>query len=121
MRFISLGIYKRPYSQVLVLGLGLGSTIELLQTRVTLRNLIAYESDERIISWLKKYYLFDFEIKNLSADDSHNSRDKFDLILVDLFADESMPDYLENLEFWNSIIRLLNPHGILCLEYLEKV
>ncbi len=51
-----LRVYDRKYKNILVLGFGLGSVVELLQAKNCLKKVTAYENNPQVLTWLDKYY-----------------------------------------------------------------
>lgn len=105
-------IYGKRYSNVLVLGLGLGSVIDLLQNRSEIAEITAVESDARVINWFKKRYDSNFEILFGNAGAMQYPDKKYDLIIIDLFEDDQLPDYLMKEAFWNTLKTQVSPGGI---------
>jgi spermidine synthase len=112
--FHELDIYHQNFPRVLILGLGLGSIIELLQENSRIDRVIAYENNSTVLRWLDAYYQISedqLKIKEATAMNSLEEEGFFDLILVDLFEDTDIPGFLGELEFWKSLISKLNPDG----------
>ena len=110
----------------LLLGLGGGSVIELLRNSFGYTGkLTAVEIDPVIIRIAKE----EFGITN-NAQTSIICQDAFqfvvedkkkhDLILVDLFLDNLMPDQTVSLDFWDNIQRLLKPHGLVIFNVFNR-
>ena len=104
---------------ILVLGVAGGSVIKTLVNEINFKGEITgVEIDSEIISVANKYFNLD-EIQNLTIiiDDASkfvNKTDKtYDLIVIDIFQDNSMPEFLFESEFVENTISLLNPGGYL--------
>ena len=68
--FHHLGIYTKEFNNVLVLGLGLGSVVHLLNKNGNINQLTAYENNPQILAWLEKYYDYsDVQIISKSANE----------------------------------------------------
>lgn len=107
-------VYKMKTEKVLLLGLGLGSVIELLQVKNKLTNVVSYENNPQIIQWMHRYYeTTRLDIKNQSAEFITEPPANFDLIIVDLFIDQEIPEFLCQLSYWTHLKSLLSPNGIL--------
>lgn len=105
---------RKNYPKVLLLGLGLGSTLELLSENSALDKVIAYENDPRVLNWVKQYYSMDenkFKLRAYSANKAIEETELFDLILLDLFEDRQMPDFLNDVAYWKNIFSRLSPDG----------
>lgn len=114
-------IYKKEYNHVLILGLGLGSVIDLLIENASVNQFTAYENDTRLIAWLDKYYKTEnLNIIPKSAEEFSIENKKYDLIIVDLFIDEIMPDYLTKSSYWENLKSSLTPDGILIWNTLKS-
>lgn len=112
--FHQLGVYNKTYENILVLGFGLGSVIELLQAKNRTENITAYENNPQVIAWLDKYYdLGNIQLHTESAENLAHLESNYDLILVDLFLDNQCPDFLNNLAYWTQLKTHLSPSGML--------
>ena len=111
--------FKRIQSMqnILVLGVAGGSVIRTLVDEINFEGQITgVEIDKSIIEIANTYFHLD-QIPNLEIifDDASEfvlkTNKKFDLIIIDIFQDTKMPDFLFEFFFINRICFLLNPKG----------
>ncbi|WP_103072222.1 spermine/spermidine synthase domain-containing protein [Aquimarina sediminis] len=106
-----------PKGEILLLGLGGGSIIQTLRNSTSFSGSItAVEIDEIIIEIAKN----EFGIKNTSdlriiCDDAYGFIDQcitqFDIIIIDIFIDNKVPQQFYDLTFWAKIMSLIRPTG----------
>lgn len=103
---------------ILVLGVAGGSVIKTLVDEVKFKGKITgVELDSEIIKVANTYFKLD-QIKNLEIviDDAFEfilkTKDKYDLIIIDIFQDTTMPNFLFETFFVNRICYLLKSKGI---------
>ncbi|MES2618834.1 MAG: fused MFS/spermidine synthase [Bacteroidota bacterium] len=109
---------KQSVNSVLMLGLGAGSAIEILHKKCPVTPVItAIEYDEDIV----KIACEDFNIqrfkqlKLIVADAFqwlNNNTTTYDLIIDDIFVDDTIPEQCFNADYLNRIANSLNPGGI---------
>ncbi len=105
--------------KVLLLGLGLGSVPLLLEQSFNKNfQYTAVEIDPVVISFAKKYGLGTLHSPiDLICTDAHSyvmqSKDQFDLIIVDLFIDTEVPLVFEHPEWVRKLKTLMSSEGLL--------
>ncbi len=117
LKFGLTQINTQKITNVLLLGLGGGSVIKTLRNDFNFSHKItAVEIDKVVIDLAQQ----EFNIKpNKNLEISHmdaaqyvqQSQGKFDLIIVDLFIDNNVPDIFYSNLFWKNIIRLIPENG----------
>lgn len=102
---------------VLVLGVAAGSVIKTLVEEIEYKNRITgVEIDPEVIEIANKYFKLN-EIQNLNIviDDAFEfvlkTKDRYDLIIIDVFQDTNMPNFLFEDFFCKRIAYLLNKKG----------
>jgi spermidine synthase len=107
----------KSMQKILVLGVAGGSVIRTLVDEINFKGQITgVEIDKAIIEIANTYFKLN-EIPNLEIifDDASKfvlkTNKKFDLIIIDIFQDTKMPDFLFEFFFINRICFLLNPKG----------
>lgn len=105
--------------KILVLGVAGGSVIKTLVDEIHFEGKITgVEIDKAIIEIANEYFHLD-QIKNLEIviDDAFEfvlkTKDKYDLIIIDVFQDVRMPNFLFETFFINRICYLLNSRGFI--------
>ena len=117
--FSAIDLDRLPGERVLILGLGLGSIPYMLEKVFKEKyHYTAVEIDEAVIYLANKYGLADLEsgFQLIEADARVFVRlcqEKFDLICMDVFLDDFIPDPFEEIDFLEDLRELLSPHGIL--------
>jgi spermidine synthase len=103
---------------VLVLGVAGGSVIKTLAEEIHFEGQITgVDIDPDIIKIANEYFKLD-EIKNLNIviDDAFEfvlkTKDRYDLIIIDIFQDTTMPNFLFEKFFINRICFLLKNQGV---------
>jgi spermidine synthase len=103
---------------VLVLGVAGGSVIKTLADEIHFEGQITgVDIDPDIIKIANEYFKLD-EIKNLNIviDDAFEfvlkTKDRYDLIIIDIFQDTTMPNFLFEKFFINRICFLLKNQGV---------
>jgi spermidine synthase len=119
-RILKFGIEKidlKKVSSVLVLGMGGGSVIETLRNDFNFQNKITtVEIDASIIEIAASEFGIT-ENENLkihcidAIDFIETNKELFDLIIIDLFIDLSVPDKFQTIDFWKSILRSKSSNG----------
>ena len=110
---------KRAIRDVLVLGLGMGSIPWMLEKKFgRVYHYTCVEIDEVIAGWAMKYTVPELKspLTIYTADAvpfAHQCTQRFDLVCVDLFLDEHVPDELDEPEFSEALSRLLTENGLL--------
>ena len=106
-------------TKVLVLGLGLGSVIQIVEKKSKLPlEITAVDIDEAIMYLIQKYTAQHFisPIEYIIAD-AYNfilqNTQKYDLILFDIFIDDLIPPKFESLAFTKKLAASLSPNGLL--------
>ena len=109
----------RNFKTILVLGVAGGSVIKTLVNEIKFKGKITgVEIDETIIKIANTYFELD-KIPNLEIviEDAFEfvlkTNNKYDLIIIDIFQDASMPDFLFEDSFIDRIIFLLNLNGFI--------
>lgn len=109
----------RKFENVLVLGVAGGSVIKTLVEEIKYNGKITgVEIDQKVIDISNKYFKIS-EIKNLSLinDDAFEfvlkTKEKYDLIIIDIFQDIVMPNFLFEDFFINHVNSLLNVNGFI--------
>lgn len=102
-------ISLKQVERILILGMGGGSSIELLRGKFRYQGkIVAIELDPVIIEIAKSEFNIqatkDLKIECIDAAEYVKKRTrKFDLILVDVFIDDKIPGKLLSREFWKSL------------------
>ena len=104
---------------ILVMGVAGGSVIKTLVNEIEFKGKITgVEIDPEIITLANKYFNLD-KIPNLTIiiEDAckfvQKSNKTFDLIIIDIFQDNTMPEFLFETVFIENTCSLLNPGGYL--------
>ena len=109
----------RNFESILVLGVAGGSVIKTLVDEIKFKGTITgVEIDEAVIGIANHYFELD-KIPNLEIviDDAFDyvlkTKLKYDLIIIDIFEDNTMPNFLFQDFFINRINSLLNLNGFI--------
>jgi spermidine synthase len=109
----------RNFNSVLVLGVAGGSVIKTLVDEINFKGqIIGVEIDPEAIEIANKYFGLQ-DIPNLTVviDDAFEfvlkTKDRYDLIIIDIFQDIKMPNFLFEDFFINRINFLLNVNGFI--------
>lgn len=105
---------------VLLLGLGTGSVINILQKKYNLTpHFTAIEIDPEIIKLIKYWDNTDFTNTEIICGDAFNEIKKlhktYDLVIIDLFFDLQMPSEIFDIGFISSIKKLMNNNAIMLI------
>lgn len=118
---------RLPGREVLVLGLGLGSVIGILENRFDLGgDYTAVELDQGIVGLAEEFGLAEVRapITVIAADAETFLRVQagrtWDLILLDIFVDDRIPDFFSSAECLNLITRCLSEGGLLISNRLYR-
>lgn len=116
----AIGIQKiRKMRNVLLLGVGAGSVIDSLYREIGFDGKVtAVDLDPVVLEVAQRYFnLKAFENVIVIADDANNyvnsCTHRYDLIIVDVFCDYTMPGFLFDAKFWANLHRLSNSGYIL--------
>ena len=108
-------ILNFKFSNILILGLGCGTAAKIFSKDFPDANIIGVEIDPVVIDLGKKYFQLS-EIPNLKIvcrdAAEYKSTIRFDLIIIDLYLGEKIPDKLQNNNFLKNIKKLLSKNGI---------
>ena len=109
---------KWNYSNILILGFGLGSIPKMLETNFKLNlNYTAVEIDDVIIDMVSDYVLphLTSSIQMINADAlrfMELNEETYDMICIDLFLDDIIPDQFKAKSFLQSAKQALSTDGI---------
>ena len=122
-RVLRFGLKKIGYQKIsdfkniLVLGVAGGSIIKTLVDEIEYKGKITgIEIDAETINLANKYFGLD-KIENLQIiiTDAEKfvteTNEKFDLIIIDIFEDNIMPDFLFENTFISNVLKILNANG----------
>lgn len=105
-------------NQILILGVAGGSVIKTLVEEIQYQGKITgVEIDPKVIAIANDYFnLNKTPNLDLIITDAqvfiNTTLDKFDLIIIDIFQDSKMPEFLFEINFTNEILNKLNEKGI---------
>lgn len=109
----------KKFDTILILGVAGGSVIKTLVNEVKFKGKITgVEIDKDIVEIANNYFKLD-EVKNLEliVDDAFEyvlkTKEKYDLIIIDIFQDTTMPNFLFEDFFINRINFLLKTEGFI--------
>jgi spermidine synthase len=122
--FESCNLGNPPVKNVLLLGLGMGS-IPLMLEKIFNQSLhyTAVEIDEAVIFLASRYTLDELEspVSIIQADAEafvYQSDETFDLICMDVFIDDQIPDSMQSVEFARALRKRLTPAGFVITNHL---
>jgi spermidine synthase len=118
LKYIGFDRIKK-FENILILGVAGGSVIKTLVTEIKYKgNITGVEIDENIVEIANKYFKLS-EIKKfeLVIDDAFEyvlkTKERYDLIIIDIFQDAKMPNFLFEDFFINRINYLLKIEGFI--------
>jgi spermidine synthase len=117
--FRSLNFNKRTFNNILMLGFGGGSVIETLKKKYSLVcRITSVEKDSEVIELANKYFKID-KSRNLNIIHQDavyflkENTQLFDLILVDIYIGNDVPESCETEEFLQNLKKALSNQGII--------
>ena len=117
-RVLRFGLKKIGYEtikqqkKILVLGLAGASVVQTLINEIKFNGKIyGVDIDKEVIELGRLFFQLD-KIKNLQIFIKNTTR-KYDLIIIDIFEDKKMPDFLFNISFFKQLYNILSKKGII--------
>jgi spermidine synthase len=113
---------KRNSQNVLLFGFGGGSiATELNHLKMKVD---AVEIDSRMLDVAKDYFYFNDSTTSFTVDDARHyirtsGKKKYDLIVFDVLNGEVQPSYVFTTESFKELKNLLNPDGMILIEFQE--
>lgn len=123
--FRKLPIREWPEREVLILGFGLGSIPIILEQKFNRHwHYTGVEADESVLWLAGKYTLPDIKSPiELHAVDAYSfvwqTENTYDLICMDVFQDDQIPEILQSEDYLQGLREILNPDGILLYNRLS--
>jgi SAM-dependent methyltransferase len=117
--FEEIDLDNRKVKKVLILGFGLGSIPMMLEQHFNKKyQFTAVEIDEEILYLAHKYVTHELTspIETICADAAffvQQCEEVFDIVCVDLFLDDIIPDNFQKQAFLQHVKKLIAPNGIL--------
>ena len=114
--FDRLDMTAFDHKSLLCLGLGMGSVIQLIAERTKNPHITAIELDEEVIRLAEKYILHkvDMNVEVVAADAGifvEMTDQQYDLICMDVFIDDEIPDRFLLQSFCESLSECLSEDG----------
>lgn len=110
-------INLKDTKNILLLGLGGGSVIKVLRNKFKYNNkIVAVDFDKTIIEIAKNEFdINETDNLNIILSDCikhlEQNTDTFDLIIIDIFIDNIIPDFIFEIYFWDKIKNTLSEKG----------
>lgn len=109
---------------ICILGLGAGAAVKLLNQVYRIERIVGVEIDEDIVNLGRRF--FDLNDKNLEVLIKEAQRyvketsEKFNIILVDAFADNKVAPGCNTSEFFHSIVKILTEEGVVLVNRVSS-
>ena len=126
LSFKALDWDKLDGSEMLLLGVGLGSIPFMIESKLNRKlRYTGVEIDENVLYLANKYVLRDLQSPfEMHCADAWNyimqSNDKFNIICMDVFVDDEIPDRLFSMDFLELLKDRLTPNGVLMYNCLAR-
>jgi spermidine synthase len=122
--FKSLDIQHQPIENVLVLGFGLGSVVDLLESHPVIKEVTAVDADAVIMDLAKKYLQSSLKSKTIFIGEDavkfvNNTHQVFDLVLFDVFIQDETPMPFMQKDFLLALKKLVHKNGILLYSKID--
>ncbi|MGA1875559.1 MAG: fused MFS/spermidine synthase [bacterium] len=105
--------------------IGLGAGIIPSELRRDQLEIDCVEINPAVARVAEEYFGFSPQGLNLFIQDARyfveNCRKKYDLIFLDAFSGDGVPEHLLTLEMFQGLSRLLNPGGVLCMNFFGSL
>jgi spermidine synthase len=117
--FTQIHLKEKNINSILLLGLGCGSVPTIVFDELKMNSkIIAVEHDELMLQIANNHFKINrfknLEVKVMDALEYVNSSSqKFDLIIVDLFTDDEVPQKFTETDFIETLKKLCHSNGIL--------
>lgn len=116
VRLVEKNVQYFPKGKALVLGLGGGVVANMLHGYSY--SVTAVEFDNRIINMAKQFFYLNDSVKTVCADARYyinQTKDKFDLILFDVFKAEEQPSHVITKESLVKLKSMLNENAVVLI------
>ena len=126
MRFALKKVELDADENILLLGLGAGSVIDIVRNDFHLKNrLVAVDFDSVIIDVARKEFDLDsYENTEIVCADAYRyvqeEQGRYGLIIIDLFIDNKVPEKFFDNVFWGHISRILSRKGQIIFNTMIK-
>jgi len=125
LSFDQLDWEKYEIETVLVLGLGLASIPYMLEKMGKKFKYTAIEIDENVVHLANKYVLDELKSPiEVQIADAHSflleNKRKFDLILMDVFVDDYIPQKFRSTRFMEALQKAMEPGGLILYNLLNQ-
>ena len=124
--FTHFNLGNLEFENVLILGFGAGSVASILTEEYGMKcDITGIEKDEVVINLAKKYFnIARFKNLNLVSENAYTYvqriENKYDLIIVDLFVDEVVPEIFHEEKFLHHLNRILSHDGVLFYNFMTS-
>ena len=122
--FVDMTSRLSDTASILILGLGAGTSAQMLRERFPKAIIVGVEIDPMIIDLGKKYFELDkleVQISIESAKDFvEQTQNKYDLIYLDVFAGSVAPDFSSDTGFFNQLQNILKKNGELIVNSIYR-
>ena len=124
--FQQLDFKNRRPEKILILGFGVGSVAHILRTEYGIHSHITGVELDKVVLELGNQYFNTSAIENLlllnleASDYAFTSKETFDLIVLDVFVESTVPPSVRSPWFLEKLSSMLNPKAMLIYNFMVE-
>jgi len=116
--------FNEKPSTACLLGLGGGDVVRYFRDQFPMMKILAVEKDIEMAKIANEYFHIQPDQKYLTIEmvDAENFAPKYkhDVVLIDVVANNTLPAFIYQEEFWNRCYQYLSKHGVLSLNVIPE-